>query len=55
MNMPTMSTIMRDDEGTETHASETLAAVTLPDTAAVEALAAEAREDEEDEHAHHRT
>ncbi len=42
-----------DEQGTETHASETLAAVTLPDTAAVEALAAEAREDQEEEHAHH--
>ena len=42
-----------DDQGTETHASETLAAVTLPDTAAVEASAAEAREEEEEEHAHH--
>jgi ribonuclease E len=41
------------DEGTETHASETLAAVTLPDTAAVEAAAAEVREEEEEEHAHH--
>jgi ribonuclease E len=42
-----------DDHGTETHASETLAAVTLPDTAAVEASAAGAREEEEEEHAHH--
>jgi ribonuclease E len=42
-----------DEEGTETHPSETLAAVTLPDTAAVEAHAAEVREDQEDEHAHH--
>jgi ribonuclease E len=41
------------DVGTETHASETLAAVTLPDTAAVEAAAAEVREEEEEEHAHH--
>src|SRR5665647_1310351 len=41
------------DQGTETHASETLAAVTLPDTAAVEAAAAEVHEEEEEEHAHH--
>jgi len=41
------------DLGTETHASETLAAVTLPDTAAVEAAVAEAHEEEEEEHAHH--
>ncbi|QWG21431.1 Rne/Rng family ribonuclease [Bradyrhizobium sediminis] len=42
------------DQGTETHASETLAAVTLPDTAAVEAATAEIREEEdEEEHAHH--
>jgi ribonuclease E len=41
------------DQGTETHASETLAAVILPDTAAVEASAAEVREEEEEEHAHH--
>jgi len=41
------------DRGTETHASETLAAVTLPDTAAVEAHAAEAREEAEEERAHH--
>lgn len=41
------------DQGTETHASETLAAVTLPDTAAVEAAVAEAHEEEEEEHAHH--
>jgi ribonuclease E len=40
------------DQGTESHASETLAAVTLPDTAAVEAAAAEARDDAHDEHAH---
>jgi ribonuclease E len=42
-----------DELGTETHASETLAAVTLPDTAAVEAAVAEAREDEAEEHTHH--
>ena len=42
-----------DERGTETHASETLAAVTLPDTAAVEAAVAEAREEDEDEHTHH--
>lgn len=41
------------DQGTETHTSETLAAVTLPDTAAVEAAVAEAHEEEEEEHAHH--
>ena len=42
-----------DERGTETHASETLAAITLPDTAAVEAAVAEAREEVQEEHKHH--
>jgi len=42
-----------DEQGTETHASETLAVVTLPDTAAVELSAAEAREQEQEQNPHH--
>ena len=41
------------NRGTETNASETLAAVTLPDTAAAEAHVAEAREEAQEVPAHH--